>query len=119
MRLGVSPITQKIYCGKISKDGKMWVGKKHDVTEDFIKLANSLSGWRPIEDFEIYEGRGYLTIHRDDLYPVAAFCFGKDWYRLTEGPEDVIKPEIGDLTKLLRPPTHLKEIVRPDSQRPE
>ena len=37
IRIGVSPVTNVIYAGRLSKDGSMWVGEKHDVTEDAVR----------------------------------------------------------------------------------
>lgn len=36
LRVGCSPLTGNIYCGRISKDGQTWSGEKHDVTSDCI-----------------------------------------------------------------------------------
>jgi len=36
LRLGHSPITDRIYVGKLNKEGDQWTGQKKDVTNDFI-----------------------------------------------------------------------------------
>jgi len=37
IRLGVSPMSETVYAGKISPDGSRFIGEKKDVTSDFIK----------------------------------------------------------------------------------
>jgi len=36
LRLGMSPITKKVYLGKQNKG--MWVGKKREITSDFLQV---------------------------------------------------------------------------------
>lgn len=66
------------------------------------------SGWQPIETAPQFTT--LLTIHEDDLFPVCAFYVeeaGKrNWFRVIEGPEDVIRSEEGDHGSLYRDPTH-------------
>lgn len=38
IRIGKSPITKTIYAGRLNKDESMWVGEKHDVTEDVLRV---------------------------------------------------------------------------------
>lgn len=48
-----------------------------------------------------------LTIHQDDLYPVAAFQIEPGvWQREVEGPEDIFVNGSGRYGALYRPPTH-------------
>jgi len=35
-KLGVSPITNKIYYGQLNKAGTMWVGTKKDITDNAL-----------------------------------------------------------------------------------
>lgn len=37
MTLGVSPLTGAVFSGRVNKNGDMWVGKKTDVTSDFLR----------------------------------------------------------------------------------
>jgi len=39
IELGVSPINGVIYAGKLSKNKKMWVGEKLDVTENAVRAV--------------------------------------------------------------------------------
>ena len=39
IRLGVSPLTETVYAGKLLKDGITWAPGKQDVTSDFIKCV--------------------------------------------------------------------------------
>ena len=37
MTLGVSPLTGTVFSGRVNAKGDMWVGKKTDVTSDFLR----------------------------------------------------------------------------------
>ena len=37
MTLGVSPITGTVYSGRVNAKSNMWVGKKTDVTSEFLR----------------------------------------------------------------------------------
>ena len=39
--IGYSPLTEKVYIGKQNPDKNMWVGKKKDITHQFIDVAFS------------------------------------------------------------------------------
>jgi len=36
LRVGVSPLTNTIFAGKLNKDGTMWAGDKHDITDEAV-----------------------------------------------------------------------------------
>jgi hypothetical protein len=38
-RIGVSPLTGRIFRGQVSKDGRCFVGKKEDITSDVLKAV--------------------------------------------------------------------------------
>jgi len=79
---------------------------------------SEVSYWRPIatapKDCETI-----LVIHRDDLYPVVAFCVtdhegAEEWMRETEGPEDNYeRRENIRHTPLYRSPTHWMPLPEP------
>lgn len=71
--------------------------------------------WLPIETAP-NDGETVLTIHKDDLFPVTAFCIGGEWLRTFEGPEDVWSP--GKWEPLFRPPTHWMPLPTPPSSSP-
>ncbi len=58
IRLGHSPLTDKIYAGRLNKDGAKWL-EKTDVTNDFIHAAiGRWSGYKEKitgPDGEMYE----------------------------------------------------------------
>jgi hypothetical protein len=39
MTIGVSPITGTVFSGRINAAGDMWVGKKTDITSDFLRCV--------------------------------------------------------------------------------
>ena len=39
MTLGVSPLTGAVFSGRLNKAGNLWVGKRTDVTSDFLKCV--------------------------------------------------------------------------------
>lgn len=39
MTIAVSPLTGTVYSGKVSQKTDMWVGKKTDVTSDFLRCV--------------------------------------------------------------------------------
>lgn len=39
MSLGVSPLTGTVFSGRINEKGDAWVGKKTDVTSDFLRCV--------------------------------------------------------------------------------
>jgi hypothetical protein len=39
LRLGLSPLTQKVYAGQIKQNGYEWKQGKTDVTEDFVRCV--------------------------------------------------------------------------------
>ena len=39
LTLGVSPITETVYLGRLNKKGNMWLNGKRDVTEMFLKCS--------------------------------------------------------------------------------
>lgn len=62
--------------------------------------------WRPIETAP-GDCATVLTIHKDDLFPVAAFQVAPgEWLREVEGPEDIHVDGSGRYGALYRPPTH-------------
>ena len=36
LRVGVSPLTNTIFAGKLNKTETMWVGDKHDITDEAV-----------------------------------------------------------------------------------
>jgi len=42
IRLGCSPLTATIYAGRLNKEGYMWVGNKHDVTNEALSAVAQL-----------------------------------------------------------------------------
>lgn len=68
--------------------------------------------WQPIETAPEY--KTVLTQHKDDLFPVCACRVPSDegdfWFRIIEGPEDVIREGCGDHGALYRTPTHWKHL---------
>jgi len=36
LRVGVSPITNTIFAGRLNKDETMWTGEKHDITDEAV-----------------------------------------------------------------------------------
>jgi len=36
IRIGVSPLTNKIFAGRLNKSETMWAGEKHDVTDECV-----------------------------------------------------------------------------------
>ena len=59
MTLGLSPITGSIYSGTIK--GDMWVGKKTDVTSDFLRCVLEKANYHGGE-FEIRGGGKLFTV---------------------------------------------------------
>lgn len=59
MRLGLSPITDEVYVGKINKDGVFYQGEKHNVTNDFIHAV--IERWNGYEEIieEKTKGKQY------------------------------------------------------------
>lgn len=37
MSIGVSPLTGTVYSGRVNAKGNLWVGKKTDITSDFLR----------------------------------------------------------------------------------
>jgi len=74
--------------------------------------------WQPIESAP-RDCVTVLTIHRDDLFPVAAFCVvdfqgTETWLREVEGPEDTYDRREGARHKeLYRTPTHWMPLPDP------
>ena len=84
-----------------------------------IKELEEKHKWKPIKEYIGGFENNYktvLTIHKDDLHPVCAFLMNGEWLRVVEGPEDETNEPGGGYSKLVRPPTHFKEIVTPAGQ---
>lgn len=48
LRLAKSPLTDRVYAGRVSKDGKRWI-EKHDVTDDFhTAIVEMYGGYQTI-----------------------------------------------------------------------
>ena len=64
-------------------------------------------GWQSADKAESW--KTYLTIHEQDLFPVAAFKTDDEgtWLREMEGPEDLEPVQNGRYEELYRPPTHI------------
>ncbi len=57
IRLGHSKLSDRIFAGYLSKDGKRWISKK-DITSDFIgAVIDRFSGYR--ETITVSDGRKY------------------------------------------------------------
>ena len=69
--MGVSPITNTIYIGKLNKAETMWVGKKEDVTDEAVKAVFEWFRGNSTEEKPIYqisfEGFGTLTYDRNEI----------------------------------------------------
>lgn len=48
LRVAMSPLTRRIYAGKMKANGREWSGDKVDVTEDFLRCVV----WRCSESTE-------------------------------------------------------------------
>lgn len=45
IRLGLSPLSERVYAGRVQKDGKVWrAGQQWDVTTDFLKAVIDFVG---------------------------------------------------------------------------
>lgn len=71
-----------------------------------------MAKWRLVSEEAPKEFVTVLTLHEDDLYPVAAFrcppsdVEGEQWLRELEGPEDTFDGRPGKCESLYRAPTH-------------
>jgi len=63
--ISVSPITNTIYAGRLNKAGNMWVGVKHDVTDEAINSAmqhiyqKAIDNDNELEELFIRDFNGY------------------------------------------------------------
>lgn len=39
MTIGVSPLTGTVYSGRVDEKRQMWIGKKTDITSDFLRCV--------------------------------------------------------------------------------
>lgn len=60
-RIAASPLTGTVYAGRINKAGDGWVGKKADVTSDFLRAVIDKADFHGGE-FEMRGSSG--TMHR-------------------------------------------------------
>lgn len=70
-RMGVSPITNNIYIGKLNKSETMWVGEKTEITDEAVKAVFEWFRGNSTDEKPIYqisfEGFGTLTYDRNGV----------------------------------------------------
>jgi hypothetical protein len=70
-------MTDNIYVGKVSKDGKRFVGEKVDVTSDFLKAV--IERWANQQETIIEpDGKEWvISVHDKSKTPVPQWMMGK------------------------------------------
>jgi hypothetical protein len=63
LRLAISPITDKVYAGKIKKDGTFYQSNKTDVTNDFIGVV--IARWNGYREVITDGSKQYEVIVRE------------------------------------------------------
>lgn len=62
-KLGMSPITEKVYLGRVKKNGIEWASDKRDVTNNFIDVLHQYVGENEIRNIKHTNGDNHAFFH--------------------------------------------------------